>query len=255
MGVSSDNKNKSVSFIFKYFILIFSVFICYSCTSEKKQNGETSIEPVKKITDFYNFKHYIDNQYAYDISIKNIEVKKEKGAFSITKEKYGIPEYIDGQKIQIEFTITNPYSKSMRAPFPEYFEISAKEFDGLTDFIYSKSCRCHISNSTTITNKQGLPLSSFSKYSEDMVGRKLLVDFKPNESKSIIIKFDTAFPENIKNITIIGFNKHLHKEVDDFYSLTEEEQKKSLADKSSSYGLNIDLSVNKITSISEYKRL
>lgn len=238
--------------IIKYSILIFSIFYT-SCSNENEKKPEIEVKSEPKAIDFYHFKHFIpESEYAYDIEITSINLNSHKDAFNIAIEKYGKPEKVDGLTMTIEFNITNPYSRSMSVPFPEYFEISAKEFEGMNDFIYSKGCRCYITNATMIENSKGKPLSSFSKYTNDAISRQLLVDFEPKETKSIKINFTRAFPSYIKSVTFIGFNKHLKKQVEDYYKLTEQERKDYLADKSTEYGLVIDLKNKRIIGITEY---
>ena len=173
-----------------------------------------------------------------------------KNAFEVTKEKYGVPEKVDGLKLKFSFDITNPYDRDMQMPFPEYFEITADEFKGLDDYIYSKQCHCYISNEKEITDQKGNPLSSFSKYTDVSIGRELLVDFKAKETRHIVINFEKPFPENIKTITIIGFNSHFRKEAD-YNALSEDEKEIYLADDNSNYALKIDIKTKKVIDIRE----
>lgn len=226
------------------FTLLLLCLIAISCGKEKKE-----IEPIKeeKVTDFYNFKHYLeDRDYAYDIKITNITVTEHKSIFEVEKERYTVPEKIDGTSVTITFDIKNPYSKTMRIPFPEYYEIASKEFEGLKGHIYSRSANTYIDNTTTIEDIKGNSLSSFSHYNDDPILRKLIVEFKPNETKSIVVKFTEPFPSTINIITFIAFNKHLRKKVDDYYKLSDDEQEEYLADKSTQYGLVIDLKTKKL---------
>lgn len=227
-------------------LLFFLITI--SCGKEKKET-EPVIEPQieEKVIDFYNFEHYLeDSNYAYNIKITNILTTEHKDMFEVEKEKYGVPEKINGTSVTIAFDITNPYSKTMRIPFPEYYEIASEEFEGLEGHIYSRSAKTYIDNTTTIEDGKGNPLSSFSKYNDDPIGRKLIVEFKPNETKSIVVKFTDPFPSTINKITFIAFNQHLRKKVDDYYKLSEAEQEEYLADKSTQYGLVIDLKNKKL---------
>lgn len=227
--------------------LLLFCFISISCRKENKEI-EPVIEPIveEKVTDFYNFKHYLeDSNYAYEIKITNIMTTEHKDMFEVEKEKYEVPEKISGTSVAIAFDIKNPYSKTMRVPFPEYYEIASDEFEGLDGHIYSRSAKTYIDNTTKIEDSKGNPLSSFSKYNDDPIGRKLIVEFKPYETKSIVVNFTEPFPSTINKITFIAFNKHLRKAVDDYYKLSEEEQEKYLADKSTEYGLVIDLKEKK----------
>lgn len=237
------------------FYLIISVFI--SCGKEKQniktieeENQNVKIVDEEKVTDFYNFKHYLEeSDYAYEIKITNLIIKDHKNAFEVEKEKYAVPEKIDGLSITIAFDIKNPYSKTMRIPFPEYYEIGSEEFEGLDGYIYSRSANTYISNSTTITNSEGNSLSTFSKYNDDPISRRLIVEFKPNETKKIVVKFNNPFPSTINKLTFIGFNKHLQKRVQNYDNLSEEEQEEYLADKSTEYGFVIDLKNKEIVDL------
>ncbi|MDR7371451.1 hypothetical protein [Flavobacterium aquidurense] len=234
------------------FYLIISVFISCGKGNQNIKTIEEENQNIKnvneeKVIDFYNFKHYLEeSDYSYEIKITNVILEKHKNEFEVEKEKYAVPEKIDGLSITIEFDIKNPYSKTMRIPFPEYYEIGSEEFEGLDGYIYSRNAKIHISNSTTITNSKGNPLSTFSKYNDDPISRKLIVEFKPNETKKIVVKFDNTFPATINKLTFIGFNKHLQKKVQNYYSLSKEEQEEYLADKSTEYGLVIDLKTKEI---------
>lgn len=234
------------------FYIIISVFI--SCGKGKQSIETIEVEKQNekfigedKVTDFYNFKHYLEeSDYAYEIKITDITIKNHKNAFEFEKEKYTVPEKIDGLSITIAFDIKNPYSKTMRIPFPAYYEIGSEEFEHLKGFIYSRNAKTYISNSTTITDSKGNPLSTFSKYNDDPISRRLIVEFKPNETKKIVVKFNDSFPSTINKLTFIGFNKHLQKRVENFDSLSEEKQEEYLADKSTEYGLVIDLKTKEI---------
>lgn len=231
--------------------LLFTL-ILISCGKEKK---EVEIKKEEKVTDFYNFKHYLeDSDYAYDIKITNITVTIHNDIFEVEKEKYAMPEKIDGISVTIAFDIKNPYSKPMRIPFPEYYEIGAKEFESGKGYVYDKKAKMNIDNTTKIEDSKGNPLSSFSKWNDDAISRKLIVEFKPNETKNIVVKFTEPFPSSIKKLTFIGFNKHLRKEVDDYYSLSEEEKEKYLADNSTEYGFVIDLKTKKIIDLISINR-
>lgn len=67
------------------------------------------------------------------------------------------------------------------------------------------------------------------KYTDVSIGRELLVDFKAKETRHLVVKFEKPFPENIKTITIIGFNVHFRKEAD-YQSLNEDGKQIYLAD-------------------------
>lgn len=237
-------------------ISLLFCLIAISCGKEKKEI-EPVIDPEKEetVTDFYNFEHYLeDSNYAYDIKITNITTIEHKDIFEVENEKYGVPEKIYGTSVSIAFDIKNPYSKTMRVPFPEYYEIASEEFQGLKGHIYSRSAKTYIDNTTTIEDSKGNPLSSFSKYNDDPIGRKLIVEFKPNETKSIVVKFTDPFPSTINKITFIAFNQHLRKKVDDYYNLSEVEKEEYLADKSTQYGLVIDLKNKKLIDLISINR-
>lgn len=139
----------------------------------------------------------------------------------------------------------------MNTPFPEYFAITAPEFENLDNFIYSKSCHCHINNNFSITDDKKKPLSEFSKYTDSSIGRQLLVNFKAKEKKYLIINFEDPVPAKISEVTLIGFNKHFRVEKD-YYSLSDEEKEAYLADKNLSYGLKINVKEKKIIDLLQY---
>lgn len=235
-------------------ILLLIINILFSCNKEK--NDQIKTLPISKtentVTDFYNFKNLIpDSDLAYDIKITNINFKSLPNSFEFTKEKYGVAEKEDGLLLSISFDITNPYDKEMNTPFPEYFEITAPEFKGLHNFIYSKSCHCYLSNSFIITDDKKRPLNEFSKYTDASIGRQLLVNFKANETRHIVINFQEPFPSKVKELILIGFNKHFREEKD-FNSLNDDEKQIYLADKNLNYGLKINVQENKIFDLLEY---
>ena len=105
-----------------------------SCTKNKKY--PVLVRQKIILSDLTNFKTFLfDGEYAYDVTVKDIILTPVKDAFEVTKEKYGVPEKVDGLKLTFSFDITNPYNREMQMPFPEYFEITADEFKGLDDYI------------------------------------------------------------------------------------------------------------------------
>lgn len=245
----------------KLFLISIFAAILFSCGREKDKiqpkynqiNKDVYDQPTiydesfqeTSEVDFYNFKHYIDSDYAFDIKITNIRVVEHKDAFEIEKEKYGKLEKINGTSVAIEFDIKNPYSRIMRIPFPEYYEIGSDEFEG-EGYTYSRNAQITIDNSTVIKSSKGISLNSIGHWNDDSISRRLIVDFEPNETKSFVIEFTEPFPSTIEKITFIGFNKHLQKQVEDTFNLSKEELESYLADKSTKYGLVIDLKNKKI---------
>lgn len=229
--------------------------ILFNCTKEKNDEVENLriSKSENNVTDFYNFKNLIpESDFAYDIKITGINFKSISNAFEFPIEKYGVAKKQDGLLLSIAFDITNPYNREMNTPFPDYYQITAPEFQNLDNFIYSKSCRCHISNSFFITDNKKKPLSEFSKYTEASVGRQLLVNFKAKETKHLIINFEDPFPDNVNEVTFIGFNKHFREEKD-YYSLDDDEKKVYLEDNNLSYGLKINVKEQKIINLLDYK--
>ena len=228
-----------------YCLLILN-FIIFSCGKNKSQIDQ-KVE--KKVTDFYNFKHLIDTTYSYNIRITEINTENKTNAFEFENEKYSVPVKVDGTTVTISYQITNPYSKTMRVPFPEYYTIYSEEFTKMDGYVYDKYIHSYISNQTEITNSVGKPLSSFSNWDNDPISRNLIVEFKPNETIKINVKFTNPFPASIKKITFIGFKKHIKKMDNDFLEMDDEEKEIYLADKNIQYGLVLDLTNKKVTGL------
>lgn len=240
-----------------FLISIFAaILLLFSCKKEEEKI-ESKYEYVNNVIyesqtaeiDFYNFKHQIDTDYSFDIKITNIKVIEQKNIFEIKKDKYAKPEMINGTSVTIEFDIKNPYDRIMRIPFPYYYEIGTEDYEGLgRDFVGIQE-GFYMTNERIVENSKGVSLSSFS--SEEVIegSKETIVEFEPNESKSIIVEFTKPFPSYIKKVLFVGFNKYLKKEFKDFYNMTEEEKKMDLEDKSLKYGLVIDLEAKKITNL------
>lgn len=216
-------------------VLILTIISFFSSCDNKKEKIEDNYKYISKEVyepedvDFYNFKHYLDSDYAFDIKITNIKVVEHKGAFEVQKEKFGIPEKINGNSIVIDFDITNPYSRDMRIPFPEYFQIASNDFDGLKGFGYSRRNDTYVDFAEIIENDKGILLNKLGEY----LSTKLNIDFKPYETKSFVIKFTEPFPSTIKKVLFIGFNKEFKDLESGGFDLWE-------------YGLLIDLKNKKI---------
>lgn len=228
-----------------FLILIFAIAL-FSCGKEKVKI-EHKYDYVNKDVyeesteiDFYNFKHYIDSDYAFEIKITNIRVVEHKDAFEIEKEKYGKPEKINGTSVAIEFDMKNPYPKTMRIPFPEYFQIASNEFEGLKGYGYSRNLDIYTNFASIIESDKGIPLNSIGHWNDDPVSRRLIVDFKQNETKSFVIEFTDPFPSTIEKITFIGFNKEFQNIENGGFNLFE-------------YGLLIDLKSKKIVDLISMK--
>lgn len=231
-------------------MFLFSIFIMFllSCKKEVENSEPNSYKYVNEEiyepteTDFYNFKHYLDSEYSFDTKITDIKVIEHKGVFEVQKEKFGTPEKVNGKSIVIEFDIKNPYDRAMRIPFPEYFQIASDEFEGLEGYGYSRRDHTYTGFASIIESDQGLALNKIGKYNDDSLSRRLLVDFKPNETKSFIIKFTNPFPLTIEKVLFIGFNKEIENLKDSgLINLTE-------------YGLYIDLKNKKIIDLISIKR-
>ncbi len=228
-------------------VLIISCSQSPESSSNEERIANSKVEEPVTI-DPYHFKHLIpESDYSYDIDIEDIDFKVHKGAFTLSKEKYDKPEKIDGLSLIVKFSITNPYPKPMRVPFPKYFEITANEFNGLEGTVYSKSCRCHVDNSFKFKN-DGLRFIRDNSSSYD------LVDFDSSETKKIEIEFEDPFPVNINTVTLIAFNKYLAKVIslDDYYEMSDSERDEMLNDKSKQYGFVIDIATKKIVRVVEY---
>lgn len=235
--------------------LFLSILISFlSCKKEEEKvkpkfehTNREVYEPAE--IDFYNFKHQIDSDYSFDIKITNIKVVEHKNVFEVKKDKYAKPEKINGTSVTIEFDIKNPYDRIMRIPFPYYYEIGTENYEELgRDFVGIQE-GFYMTNEFVVENSKGVPLSSFSSYEDFGHSKAQIVEFKPNESKSIVVKFTKPFPSTIKQVLFVGFDKYIKKEVEDFYSMTEEEKKLMLEDESLNYGLVIDLESKKITNL------
>lgn len=226
-------------------LIILIVSLLFSCGKEKEKI-ETKYKTVYEVnkpseTNFYNFKHYLDDEYAFDIKITNIRVIEQKGVFEEKKEKFGLPEKMNGNSIIIDFDITNPYSRKMRIPFPYYYEIGSDKFEG-DGYIYSRNADIMVDNSAIIKNSKGILLADLGEYFSGILN----VDFKSNETKSMQVEFPQPFPLTIEKIIFIGFNKHVTKQVSNSSDLEGEELERYLADKCTEYGLVIDLNSKKI---------
>jgi hypothetical protein len=238
---------------------IFFLSILISFLSCKKE--EEKIEPKYEYVnneiyesqspeiDFYNFKHQIDSDYSFDIKITNIKVIEHKNIFEVKKDKYAKPDKISGTSVTIEFDIKNPYDRIIRIPFPYYYEIGTENYEELGSGFVGIKEGFYMTNQCIVENGKGVSLSSFS--SEEVIenSKETIVEFEPNESKSIVVKFTKPFPSTIKQALFVGFNKYKKKYIEDLSNMSEEEKKIYFEDKSLNYGLVIDLESKKITNL------
>jgi hypothetical protein len=237
----------------RIFFLIFLMSF-YSCKNEEKgvepefkDFGKEVYQQVE--IDFYNFKHQIDSDYSFDITITNIKVIEHKNVFEVKRDKYARPEKINGTSVTIEFEIKNPYDRVMRIPFPWYYEIGTENYEGLDRNFVGIKEDFYMTNECEVENSEGVPLSSFSK--EELIenSKETVVEFKPNESKSIVVKFTKPFPSYIKQVLFVGFDKYIKNEIEDISYMSEEQKNSYFEDKSLNYGLVIDLESKKIINI------
>ncbi|NRS88947.1 uncharacterized protein YkvS [Flavobacterium sp. 7E] len=233
-------------FLILNLLLILGLF---SCGKEKKKI-EPNYKPASESnkyseTDFYNFKHYLDNDYAFDIKITNIRVIEQKDVFEVQKDKFSIPEKVNGNSIIIDFDITNPYSRDMQIPFPDYYQIGAKEFS-FPEYVVNRGIEICVDNNTIIKDNKGVLLDKLGEYGSS---NRVNVDFKSNETKSMQVEFPNPFPLTIEKIIFIAFDKHVTKQVTNSSNLEGEELERYLADKCTTYGLIIDLKSKKIVDL------
>lgn len=240
--------------IIKYTLPLLMFFS--SCSSEPEQVKSETIAPSTKVEpkDFYTFKHLLpESDYSYNIEITEIDFKTHKDAFSITKDKYDVPTKTDGLTLTLKYKMTNPYSKTMLVPFPDYFYVTSEEFNGLEHFEYFKGCRCYSNSMTEIKNSKGKDIYDFTTDQNDGISRQRIIEFKPNETQEFTITFTEPFPNSVKSITFIGFNEHLYKEVD--YNLYEKmSEAERDANKAASHALTISIPFKKIVERSTVKR-
>lgn len=240
--------------IIKY-ILPIIIFLS-SCSSEPKRIENKTPEPLPKIEpkDFYSFKHLLpESDYFYNIEITDIDFKTHKNSFSIKKDKYDVPTNADGLTLTLKYKMTNPYNKAMQIPFPDYFYVTSKEFEGLEHFQYFKGCRCHSNSMTEIKNSKGKDIYDFTTDDANSISRQRLIEFKPNETQEFTVTFTEPFPNNVKSITFVGFNEHLYKEVDFnvYEKMTEAERD---ANKAREHALEINVASKKIIDRTTVKR-
>jgi hypothetical protein len=238
----------------KYLLPVLLILV--SCSNEPEKSESISVAPSAKIEpkDFYKFKHLLpESEYAYDIEITTVDFKNHKNSFTTKKEKYDAPTEMDGLTLNIKFKMTNPYNKVMQIPFPDYFYVTSKEFDGLEKFSFSKGCWCHSNSSTEIKNEKGKDLYDFTKRSTDGVLSAQIIEFKPNETQVFTISFSEPFPAAVKSLTFVGFNQHLYKQVD--YSVYEKmSESEREATEAKSHGLVINIASKKIIDRTIMKR-
>lgn len=234
---------KLIKYIFPLVILLIS------CSSETKQIENNVIIPPAKIEpkDYYKFKHLLpEGDLSYNIEISEIDFKMHKDAFSIAKNKYDVPGKSDGLTLTLKYKMTNPYNKSMQIPFPEYYYVTSNEFEGLEKFEYFKGCRCHSNSMTEIKNSNGKGIYDFTIDDNDGISRQRLIEFKPNETQEFTITFTEPFPNSVNSITFVGFDEHLHKEVDfSVYEKMSEAERE--ANEAKKYALIINVASKKIT--------
>lgn len=239
--------------IIKYVLLLIIFFS--SCSSEPEQvKNETLTPPIKvEPKDFYSFKHLLpESNYFYNIEITEIDFITHKDAFSIAQNKYDVSSKTDGLTLKLKYKMTNPYNKVMLIPFPDYFYVTSEEFEGLEHFEYFKNCRCYSNSMTSIKNSEGKEIYDFTTNQNDGISRQNIIEFKPNETQEFTITFTEPFPNTIKSITFVGFNEHLHKEVD--YNLYEKmSEAEREANKASSHALTISIPFKKIIERSTVK--
>lgn len=237
----------------KKIIFLSMLISILSCKKEErkiepKYESDYEVNELSEI-DFYNFKHQIDSDYSFEIKITNIKVIEHKNVFEVKKEKYAKPEKINGTTVTIEFDIKNPYDRIMRIPFPYYYEIGTEDYEGLGRNFVGIQEGFYMTNECIVENSKGVSLSSFS--SEEVIegSKETIVEFEPNESKSIIVKFTRPFPSTIKQVLFVGFDKYKKKYIEDLSNMSEEEKKIYFEDESLNYGLVIDLESKKITNL------
>lgn len=237
-----------------------------SCSENEASHSEKEeLEKIKKAQIGLNepreeeslnlIEHVLPNgEFSYKVEISKIEFNRHKDKFEITKEDYAKPKKIDGLTFQVNFKMTNPYDKEMRIPFPSYYFITSPQFGVKSGFIYSKSCKCYIDNTTRITDKKGVLLNKLAK----RIDGKYMVDFGKNETKEFILSFTDPFPkfENLETITLGGFNKHIKEQISvtNFQKLSKTEKAKYLADKPKIYALEISIENEAIIRKGEYER-
>ena len=190
------------------FSLIFVVsFLFFQCGSDKKKvetTGEITAQNSLDSLGIISY-HLSNSDYTVKMRLSGINTKKVKNAFSIREDEYSVPIKKDGYLVNLNFRVNNQYNKQIMIPIPNYFEIS----DGVdenfsTDTLYSRSCQCYITNSTSITNLDGKELYSIS---DGKCGNsRNCIIFNPNETKEFIIKFDDPIIETQKKLLLFGFD-------------------------------------------------
>jgi hypothetical protein len=137
----------------------------------------------------------------------------------------------------------------MRIPFPWYYEIGTENYEGLDRNFVGIKEDFYMTNERVVENSKGVPLSSFSNEEVIENTKETVVEFGPNESKNIVVKFTRPFPSYIKQVLFVGFDKYIKKEIKDISYMSEEQKNSYFEDKSLNYGLVIDLESKKIINL------
>lgn len=202
-------------------LLIFILVITVSCESPKnnslelskessshnieKQTGKEKIEP-KSPENHNQFTYKLPgSEYFYAVNILKIETEIVQGAFTITEDQYSVKEKADGFLLDVHLEITNPYSKTMMLPIPDYYYITSLNGEWFSSSTTRhRSCQCYIDNSLRVKTEDGKELFSIAngKCGTD----DWCVEFAGNEKKVFIIDFKDPFYTQSGKIAFSGFD-------------------------------------------------
>ena len=142
--------------------------------------------------------------YLYKVKIVDFQTVLVKDAFTMKAGEYAIPTKENGYLLSIKYTMLNPYSTEMMAPVPIDYWISSSGGQFFSSSTFgSRYCNCEIDSQTALTTEDGVDLS---KLSEERCGNfDYCVKFKPNETKTFIVKFDNPIYWKVKELMFHSF--------------------------------------------------
>lgn len=192
----------------KILLLTLTVFTFFSCKQEKKE-----IIADKEYTEFIY--ELPDSKYVYNVKINEISTEIVKNAFTVKEDKYSVGTKKDGYNLSLSISITNPYDKEMNnIPFPENTCITSTNKEYFTNkSTYKKRIGDRIE--PKITDEKNKTIKS--KTYADCPGYYLCLNFKPKETKTFKLKFESPILESVKNLTLVGYRLNIEYEKDELF--------------------------------------
>jgi hypothetical protein len=139
-NIKVESQKSRLPLMLTFLFIAFVVSACSNNNSTNRDMGKNELGneekqtegvviPITYVNDLSLLKEKLpESDYYYAIKIVKIEFEEIKNAYTYKADKYAVGEPINGIKLIVTFTMTNPYNKEMAdVPISTYYRLTTPE--------------------------------------------------------------------------------------------------------------------------------